>query len=94
MSAGWACLIFLFFYWIVDVRGYRRWAFPLVVIGMNAIAAYLGPSLAGVSRIAGVFGKPYGPVAYTGHDSADKLAGPVLDVPPEDLFEGIKVQQR
>ena len=64
MSAGWACLLFLVFYWIIDVRGYRRWAFPLVVIGMNAIAAYVGPSLVGVSRIAGVFAKPYGPLAY------------------------------
>ena len=23
------------------MRGYRKWAFPLVVIGMNSIAAYL-----------------------------------------------------
>jgi len=23
------------------VKGYRRWAFPLVVVGMNSIAAYL-----------------------------------------------------
>ena len=66
MSAGWACLIFLFFYWVVDVRGYRRWAFPLVVIGMNAIAAYVGPSIVGVNRIAAIFVKPYGPVALTG----------------------------
>jgi heparan-alpha-glucosaminide N-acetyltransferase len=23
------------------VKGYRRWAFPLIVVGMNSIAAYL-----------------------------------------------------
>jgi predicted acyltransferase len=28
------------FYQVVDVRGRRRWSFPLVVIGMNSIAAY------------------------------------------------------
>jgi predicted acyltransferase len=39
MSAGWACLIFLLFYWLIDARGYKRWTFPLVVIGTNAIAA-------------------------------------------------------
>jgi predicted acyltransferase len=27
-------------YFVMDVRGHRRWAFPLVVIGMNSIAAY------------------------------------------------------
>jgi predicted acyltransferase len=28
------------FYWVIDMRGYRRWAFPLVVVGMNSIAMY------------------------------------------------------
>ena len=27
-SAGWACLLFLAFYWIIDIRGYRGWSFP------------------------------------------------------------------
>jgi heparan-alpha-glucosaminide N-acetyltransferase len=26
---------------VIDKMGYRKWAFPLVVIGMNSIAAYL-----------------------------------------------------
>jgi predicted acyltransferase len=39
-SAGWAFLIMAAFYAIIDFQGYRRWAFPLVVIGMNSIAAY------------------------------------------------------
>jgi predicted acyltransferase len=25
---------------VLDVRGWRRWAFPLVVLGTNSIAAY------------------------------------------------------
>lgn len=29
------------FYWIIDVKGWQRWALPLKVIGMNAITAYL-----------------------------------------------------
>ena len=28
------------FYAVIDWRGWDRWAFPLVVIGMNSIAAY------------------------------------------------------
>ena len=63
LSAGWACLIFLFLYWLVDARGYRRWAFPLTVIGMNALAAYLGPTLVPTHRIASIFVKPYGRLA-------------------------------
>ncbi len=58
MSAGWAALLFLFFYWVVDVRGHRKWAFPLVVIGTNALAAYIGPSIVPVRRVAGIFTHP------------------------------------
>jgi len=29
------------FSWVIDLKGYRKWAFPLVVIGMNSIAAYM-----------------------------------------------------
>jgi predicted acyltransferase len=29
------------FYAVIDVAGYRRWAFPLVVIGANALLAYV-----------------------------------------------------
>jgi predicted acyltransferase len=28
------------FYWIIDIEGYKRWAFPLVVVGVNSIAMY------------------------------------------------------
>lgn len=39
-SGGW-CLLFLAgFYYLVDVLGKKRAVFPLVVIGMNSIAAY------------------------------------------------------
>jgi len=29
------------FYALIDLKGWRRWAFPLVVIGMNSIAIYV-----------------------------------------------------
>lgn len=58
LSAGWACLQFLLFYWIIDVLGYRKWAFPFVVIGMNAIAIYMGVTLIQFHRIVGPFTKP------------------------------------
>lgn len=43
-SAGWTTLILLAFYWTIDVMKWRWWAFPLVVVGMNSIAAYVGGS--------------------------------------------------
>jgi heparan-alpha-glucosaminide N-acetyltransferase len=42
LFSGGLCLFFLAaFCWIIEVKGWRRWAFPLIVIGMNSIAAYL-----------------------------------------------------
>jgi heparan-alpha-glucosaminide N-acetyltransferase len=40
-SGGLCFLLLAAFSWVIDVKGYRRWAFPLVVIGLNSIAAYL-----------------------------------------------------
>jgi heparan-alpha-glucosaminide N-acetyltransferase len=39
-STGWCCLIVAGLYAVVDVLGYRRWAFPLIVVGLNSIAIY------------------------------------------------------
>jgi heparan-alpha-glucosaminide N-acetyltransferase len=39
-SAGWVLLMLLAFYWFVDVAGYRKWTFPLVVLGANSIFIY------------------------------------------------------
>lgn len=40
-SGGWCFLLLAGFYGLVDVRGYKRWSFPLAVIGMNSIAIYV-----------------------------------------------------
>lgn len=39
-STGWCCLILASLYGVIDVLGWRRWTFPLVVVGMNSIAIY------------------------------------------------------
>ncbi|HEV2233005.1 MAG TPA: DUF5009 domain-containing protein [Terriglobia bacterium] len=42
LFSGGACFLFLAgFSWVIDVKGYKKWAYPLVVVGMNSIAAYL-----------------------------------------------------
>jgi predicted acyltransferase len=73
VATGWASLIFAVLYWVIDVRGWRRWAFPFVVIGVNALAAYLLPTIIPLSRIVGTFTKPlvpglgmFGPVLASG----------------------------
>jgi heparan-alpha-glucosaminide N-acetyltransferase len=39
--SGGVCFLFLAaFSWVIDVRRLKKWALPLVVIGMNSIAAY------------------------------------------------------
>jgi heparan-alpha-glucosaminide N-acetyltransferase len=40
-SAGWAFWFLGIFYWIVDMRGHRRLAFPLAIVGMNSILVYV-----------------------------------------------------
>lgn len=38
---GWSLLLLSVFYMIIDVAGYRKWAFPFVLIGVNSILIYL-----------------------------------------------------
>lgn len=63
---GWCLLLLALFYWIIDVKGYRPWAFVFVVIGMNAIVAYMSDLipwaqissifLGGLAKHLGMFG--------------------------------------
>jgi predicted acyltransferase len=42
LFSGGLCFFFLAaFSWVIEVKSHRRWAFPLVVVGMNSIAAYM-----------------------------------------------------
>jgi predicted acyltransferase len=40
-SGGLVILMLAGFYALIDWKGWRRWAFPLIVIGMNSIAIYV-----------------------------------------------------
>ncbi|HYK91125.1 MAG TPA: DUF5009 domain-containing protein [Acidobacteriota bacterium] len=41
LFSGGLCFLFLVgFCWIIEVKKHKKWAFPLIVIGMNSIAAY------------------------------------------------------
>ena len=39
--SGGICFLFLAaFSWVIEVKNFKKWAFPLVVVGMNSIVAY------------------------------------------------------
>lgn len=54
-SGGWSLLLFALFYWIVDVRKRRKWAFPFVVIGLNPITIYVVQGLFDFGILANIF---------------------------------------
>jgi heparan-alpha-glucosaminide N-acetyltransferase len=39
-SAGWVILMLAVFYWIIEVKQAKKWAFPFIVLGMNSIFIY------------------------------------------------------
>jgi len=45
VSAGWACLMFLVFYWAIDIHGHRKGSLLFVVIGSNAVFIYMFSSI-------------------------------------------------
>lgn len=56
-TGGLALQFLAFCYWLIDIKGYRRWAKPFEVFGLNAIALYVGAglmaSLFGVINVGG-----------------------------------------
>jgi predicted acyltransferase len=51
-TSGLALCFLGFCYWLVDIKGYRRWAQPLVIFGVNALALYVFSGM--LARILGV----------------------------------------
>lgn len=54
-AGGWSLLLLALFYWIIDVRGHQKWAFPLIIIGMNSITIYIIQGLFDFGVIATIF---------------------------------------
>ncbi len=50
--AGLCFILLAAFYWIIDVKGYRKWAYPFKVIGMNAISVYVASHVISFPKIA------------------------------------------
>jgi heparan-alpha-glucosaminide N-acetyltransferase len=56
-SLGWVLFMLIGFYLIIEVLGYRKWSFPLLVVGMNSIFIYFvsGVLRGWLDRAVGVF---------------------------------------
>ena len=50
--AGWALVCLACFYFLIDVKGYKAWAKPFVIYGMNAIAIFVLSGIVG--RLTGL----------------------------------------
>ena len=46
-SGGWALLTLAFFYWLVDLAGFKRWTWFFAIVGMNPIFIYVFMETAG-----------------------------------------------
>ena len=56
-TSGLALLTLGFCYWVIDIKGYKRWGWPFVVFGVNALALFIFSGimarLLGMIRVAG-----------------------------------------
>lgn len=59
LTCGLSGLLLGMFYWIIDVQGYRRWAFVLIVVGMNSITIYLFAPYFNFHKLSGLFLGPF-----------------------------------
>lgn len=44
-TAGLALCFLGFCYWLIDIKGYKRWSKPFVIFGVNALALFVGSGL-------------------------------------------------
>ena len=55
VAAGWSLLLLSVFYYVIEMRGWKSWAFFFVVIGMNPITIYIMDRFVSFSRMSEFF---------------------------------------
>jgi predicted acyltransferase len=74
LTAGISFLFLALFYGVIDVLGWRRWAFSLEVVGMNSLAIYLAYRFFNFEYTARrLFGGLYEPLPAAWHPAAESL---------------------
>jgi predicted acyltransferase len=79
--AGMASTVFATCYWLIDVRGYKRWAKPFVVYGMNAISIFV---------LAGLIAKTMNLIEF---DLSDETVFPLQSIIYQNLFAPLATPQ-
>jgi len=72
-AGAYSALMFALFYYIIDVKGWRKWTLPFVVVGMNSITIYFAQRLISfsttnkflLSGVVGLVSEPWGKVIYS-----------------------------
>ena len=77
-SGGMCCLLLALFYLIIDILGFRLWAYGFVVIGMNAIAVYMATHVFDFRIIGNIFLKGASSQLGDWHEFARAVAGFVV----------------
>jgi predicted acyltransferase len=67
--AGFAAVCLAMFYWLIDVKGYKKWATPFVIYGMNAITVFV---------LAGVVGRTLGLIKVAMPDGSELALQPYI----------------
>jgi predicted acyltransferase len=61
VAGGFSAMFLALFYWVIDVRGWQRWAQPFVWVGLNPITIYLLGNVLRFDDVASrVLGGPVG----------------------------------
>jgi predicted acyltransferase len=53
--AGYSLIMFALFYYIIDVKGFKRWSFFFQVVGLNSITIYLAQRIINFRLITNFF---------------------------------------
>ena len=77
-SAGLCYLLLAFFYLVIDVLGFRKWAFGFVVIGMNSIVVYVAIMLFDFRQIGDIFVGGLAKWSGVWHEFIRSVAGLVI----------------
>lgn len=63
-AGGWSAILFGVFFWLMDVKGHRKWAFPWIVIGANAILIYMAVYFVDFGKVVEFYSAPL--IGYLG----------------------------
>ncbi len=76
LTGGMSFLILTLFYWLIDVKGYRKWTFFFKVIGMNSLVIYFAYSFIDFGYTANkIFGGLLSPINEIWHEALISIGG-------------------